>query len=182
MLVKGYPIAVSFQNFYERYDLTRHKKTVRLRRRKYFTITDLQPKCVDILQNALECNAGYLSSAAAARRQFTLDYVPEQSDPPLYQLGVTKIWLSNAVHVALEAVLSTVMDHHATIIQKHWRRVMYGGAIAAYLLKRRMAAITLQRWWRYHSKPKYHQTETLLKIVRSKEHLQSRIVAQVEPK
>lgn len=104
----GYFVSFTYIDFYRRYDVIQYSKKALLQRRmkgKEFrkTMTDLQPKCLDILQ-------------------FAIDRFPDISfDINPYQIGLSRLYLTVSGHTLLEYLLNEKRDFWAREIQRVWR-------------------------------------------------------------
>lgn len=108
---QGYPFRISFVEFFRRYDIVQWTKSAvrrrlakgRNRKKRYETLTDLQPKCVDILQ-------------------YAVDELPkDKASSEYYQLGLSHIYLSYASYTVLEMIIDERRDFWAREIQRIWR-------------------------------------------------------------
>eukprot|EP00158_Paraphelidium_tribonemae_P008749 Partr_v1_DN28671_c1_g2_i1_m49517 putative Myosin VIIA len=95
----SYPVRMSFTGFYATYELLLKKKR---NLHRNMTITDLQPKCVDILQVSLEG-------------------LEEIQSGPAYQIGLHHLYLTATTHAILEYSLNLKLNNVATDIQRVWR-------------------------------------------------------------
>ena len=109
---KGYPIHTSFVDFFLKYDLIRYTKEglmARQARGKDFrqTMTDLQPKCLDILQFAMK------------------QFPDHQFDKPPYQIGLSQLYFTPPMSSILDHLLNQKRDFWANEIQRVWRGYHY---------------------------------------------------------
>ena len=126
---QGYHVRLTFLDFFQKYDVVQYnkknivKRLAKGKRLRHQTMTDLQPKCVDILQYALE-------------------QVPQEcSALESYQLGLRRIYLSYATFAVLEYLLDTKRHYWAGEIQRVWRGHHYGRKPVRELRKTTMASV-----------------------------------------